>query len=115
MVVRSAEVIAMFMPSERFDNRNSFLGSEIIPFVEIQSDRMLVSKFDCAGDQFGVCCRVQMVARCAEDILAARGVKPTLSPNLNVLATVEALDVKRLLFIGVGCQVLHRTFFSIFH
>ena len=24
---------------------------------------------------------------------------------LQVLATVEALDVKRLLFIGVGCQV----------
>jgi coenzyme F420-reducing hydrogenase beta subunit len=44
------------------------------------------------------------VARCKEDILAAKGVKPTLSPNLNVLATVEALDVKRLLFIGVGCQ-----------
>lgn len=44
------------------------------------------------------------MARCKEDILAARGVKPTLSPNLNVLATVEALDVKRLLFIGVGCQ-----------
>ena len=48
---------------------------------------------------------VKLVARCREDILAARGVKPTLSPNLNVLATVEALDVKRLLFIGVGCQV----------
>ena len=33
--------------------------------------------------------------------------KPTLSPNLEVLATVEALgpEVKRLLFIGVGCQV----------
>ncbi len=46
-----------------------------------------------------------MVARCKEDILRARGVKPTLSPNLNVLATVEALDVKKLLFIGVGCQV----------
>lgn len=47
-----------------------------------------------------------MVARTVEDILAARGVKPTLSPNLNVLATIEALpDVKRLLFIGVGCQV----------
>ena len=46
-----------------------------------------------------------MVARCKEDILKARGVKPTLSPNLNTLATVEALDVKRLLFIGVGCQV----------
>ena len=44
------------------------------------------------------------MARCKEDILAAKGVKPTLSPNLNVLATVEALDVKRLLFIGVGCQ-----------
>lgn len=48
---------------------------------------------------------LQVVARSREDILAARGVKPTLSPNLSVLATVEALDVKRLLFIGVGCQV----------
>ena len=48
----------------------------------------------------------QFVARCKEDILKAKGVKPTLSPNLKTLATVEALNVKRLLFIGVGCQVL---------
>ena len=48
---------------------------------------------------------VQLVARSKEDIIKARGVKPTLSPNLNTLATVEALNVKRLLFIGVGCQV----------
>ena len=48
---------------------------------------------------------MQMVARCKEDIIKAKGVKPTLSPNLNTLATVEALDVKKLLFIGVGCQV----------
>ncbi len=46
-----------------------------------------------------------VVARCVNDILKARGVKPCLSPNLEVLATVEALEVKRLLFIGVGCQV----------
>ena len=46
-----------------------------------------------------------MVARSKEDILKAKGVKPTLSPNLNTLATIEALDVKKLLFIGVGCQV----------
>lgn len=46
-----------------------------------------------------------VVARTTEEIMASRGVKPTLSPNLSVLATVEALDVKRLLFIGVGCQV----------
>lgn len=45
------------------------------------------------------------VATSVEDILAARGVKPCLSPNLEVLATVEALNVRRLLFIGVGCQV----------
>lgn len=51
------------------------------------------------------CAAPQVVARSKADILAARGVKPTLSPNLSVLATVEALDVKRLLFIGVGCQV----------
>lgn len=49
---------------------------------------------------------LQVVARCKEDILKSKGVKPTLSPNLNTLATVEALDVKKLLFIGVGCQVL---------
>ena len=49
--------------------------------------------------------RTQVVARTREEVLAARGVKPSLSPNLNVLATVEALQVKRLLFIGVGCQV----------
>ncbi len=48
---------------------------------------------------------VQVVARTKQDILKAGGVKPTLSPNLNTLATVEALGVKRLLFIGVGCQV----------
>ena len=63
---------------------------------------MLGGRVVCLHD--GSCC-MQVVARTREDILAARGVKPTLSPNLNVLATVEALDVKRLLFIGVGCQV----------
>lgn len=51
---------------------------------------------------------MQIVARCKEDILKSKGVKPTLSPNLNTLATVEALDVKRLLFIGVGCQVVSK-------
>ncbi|KAK6929663.1 Coenzyme F420 hydrogenase/dehydrogenase beta subunit, C-terminal, partial [Dillenia turbinata] len=46
-----------------------------------------------------------VLARTPEEVLAARGVKPTLSPNLNTLALVEAADVKRLLFCGVGCQV----------
>lgn len=45
------------------------------------------------------------VARNREDVMKARGVKPSLSSNLEALATVEALGVKRLLFIGVGCQV----------
>eukprot|EP00850_Spirogloea_muscicola_P006929 SM000034S12683 [mRNA] locus=s34:152784:158306:- [translate_table: standard] len=50
-----------------------------------------------------------VLARCLsptpEEVLAARGVKPTLSPNLNTLALVEAAGVKRLLVCGVGCQV----------
>eukprot|EP01024_Parvocaulis_polyphysoides_P010330 TRINITY_DN1346_c3_g2_i1.p1 TRINITY_DN1346_c3_g2~~TRINITY_DN1346_c3_g2_i1.p1 ORF type:complete len:268 (-),score=27.90 TRINITY_DN1346_c3_g2_i1:52-855(-) len=41
-----------------------------------------------------------VVATTAQEILDARGVKPCLSTNLEVLATVEALDVKKLLFIG---------------
>ncbi|GBG65632.1 hypothetical protein CBR_g51515 [Chara braunii] len=46
-----------------------------------------------------------VLARTPEEVLAARGVKPMLSPNLNTLALVEAAGVKRLLFCGVGCQV----------
>ncbi|EPS68451.1 hypothetical protein M569_06318 [Genlisea aurea] len=46
-----------------------------------------------------------ILARTPEEVIAAKGVKPTLSPNLNTLALVEAADVKRLLFCGVGCQV----------
>ncbi|KAH9619659.1 hypothetical protein KSS87_003841 [Heliosperma pusillum] len=46
-----------------------------------------------------------VLARTPEEVIAARGVKPTLSPNLNTLALVEAAGVKRLLFCGVGCQV----------
>ncbi|KAG9447694.1 hypothetical protein H6P81_013822 [Aristolochia fimbriata] len=46
-----------------------------------------------------------VLARTPSEVLAAKGVKPTLSPNLNTLALVEAAGVKRLLFCGVGCQV----------
>lgn len=46
-----------------------------------------------------------ILARTPEEILAAKGVKPTLSPNLDTLALVEAAGVRRLLFCGVGCQV----------
>lgn len=46
-----------------------------------------------------------ILARTPEEVFAAKGVKPTLSPNLDTLALVEAAGVKRLLFCGVGCQV----------
>lgn len=46
-----------------------------------------------------------VIARTPEDILAARVNKPTLSPNLSVLDQVERSGMKRLLVIGVGCQV----------
>merc|ERR1712176_1194032 len=45
------------------------------------------------------------IATTKEEVLAARGVKPSLSPNLDVLADVERRGIKKLLFIGVGCQV----------
>ncbi|KAI7735646.1 hypothetical protein M8C21_005193, partial [Ambrosia artemisiifolia] len=53
----------------------------------------------------GIVEAVVCVQRTPEEVLAAKGVKPTLSPNLNTLALVEAAGVKRLLFCGVGCQV----------
>lgn len=73
-----------------------------------RSDCQLLSRDLCVMRAHGLIVMVffmQLVARSKEDIIKARGVKPTLSPNLNTLATVEALNVKRLLFIGVGCQV----------
>ncbi|NET48708.1 MAG: hypothetical protein F6K09_08275 [Merismopedia sp. SIO2A8] len=46
-----------------------------------------------------------VIARTPEDILAARVNKPTLSPNLSILEQIEQSGMKRLLAIGVGCQI----------
>jgi coenzyme F420 hydrogenase subunit beta len=46
-----------------------------------------------------------VIARTPEEILAARVNKPTLSPNLNILEQIETSGLKRLLVIGVGCQI----------
>lgn len=46
-----------------------------------------------------------VIARNREEILAARVNKPTLSPNLSILEQVEQSGMKRLLAIGVGCQI----------
>ncbi|MEN9244794.1 MAG: Coenzyme F420 hydrogenase/dehydrogenase, beta subunit C-terminal domain, partial [Gloeomargarita sp. DG02_5_bins_242] len=46
-----------------------------------------------------------VLARTAADIFAARVNKPTLSPNLNLLDEIERSGLRRLLVIGVGCQI----------
>lgn len=46
-----------------------------------------------------------IIATTPEEILAAKVNKPTLSPNLSVLELVEQSGMKRLLVIGVGCQI----------
>jgi coenzyme F420 hydrogenase subunit beta len=46
-----------------------------------------------------------VIATTPEEVLAARVNKPTLSPNLSVLEQVEQSGMKRLLVIGVGCQI----------
>lgn len=46
-----------------------------------------------------------IIARTPEEILAAKVNKPTLSPNLNILEEIEASGLKKLLVIGVGCQI----------
>ncbi|MBW4494694.1 MAG: Coenzyme F420 hydrogenase/dehydrogenase, beta subunit C-terminal domain [Oscillatoria princeps RMCB-10] len=53
-------------------------------------------------DRFGP---MPVIARTPEEVLAARVNKPTLSPNLSVLELVEQSGMKRLLAIGVGCQI----------
>ena len=50
-----------------------------------------------------------IIARTPDEVRSAAGVKATLSPSLEVLPALQALaasgDVRRALFIGVGCQV----------
>ncbi|WGV26120.1 Coenzyme F420 hydrogenase/dehydrogenase, beta subunit C-terminal domain [Halotia branconii] len=46
-----------------------------------------------------------VIALTPEEILAARVNKPTLSPNLSILEQIEQSGMKRLLVIGVGCQI----------
>lgn len=46
-----------------------------------------------------------VIATTPEEVLAAKVNKPTLSPNLSVLEQVERSGMKRLLVIGVGCQI----------
>lgn len=53
-------------------------------------------------DRFGP---MPVLARTPEEVLAARVNKPTLSPNLSVLEEVERSGMKKLLVIGVGCQI----------
>ncbi len=46
-----------------------------------------------------------VIATTPEEVLAAKVNKPTLSPNLSVLEQIERSQMKRLLVIGVGCQI----------
>ena len=48
---------------------------------------------------------VPVLARTPEEVLAARVNKPTLSPNLEVLEQLPASGIRRLMAIGVGCQI----------
>jgi coenzyme F420 hydrogenase subunit beta len=48
---------------------------------------------------------VPIIATTTEEILAAKVNKPTLSPNLSVLEQIEESGLKKLLVIGVGCQI----------
>jgi coenzyme F420 hydrogenase subunit beta len=48
---------------------------------------------------------VPVLARTPEQVMAARVNKPTLSPNLRVLEQRPGSGIRRLLAIGVGCQV----------
>jgi coenzyme F420 hydrogenase subunit beta len=46
-----------------------------------------------------------IIARTRAEILAAKVNKPTLSPNLSILEQIAVSGLKKLLVIGVGCQI----------
>lgn len=45
------------------------------------------------------------LARTPDEVRASKGNKPVISPNLELLDEVRATGVRRLAFIGMGCQV----------
>ncbi|NJM05397.1 coenzyme F420 hydrogenase [Candidatus Gracilibacteria bacterium] len=45
------------------------------------------------------------LARTPAEVLASAGNKPCISPNLEILDQVRASGLRRIAFIGVGCQV----------
>lgn len=69
-------------------------------------ERGLVDAVLCVGespdDRFTP---VPRLARTPEEVLSARVNKPTLSPNLEVLEQLPGSGIRRLLAIGVGCQI----------
>ncbi|PDW00547.1 Coenzyme F420 hydrogenase/dehydrogenase, beta subunit C-terminal domain [Candidatus Viridilinea mediisalina] len=46
-----------------------------------------------------------VLARTPEEVRASAGNKPCISPNLEILDQVRASGLKRIAFIGTGCQV----------
>jgi coenzyme F420-reducing hydrogenase beta subunit len=48
---------------------------------------------------------VPRLARTPDEVLSARVNKPTLSPNLEVLEQLPGSGIRKLLAIGVGCQI----------
>ena len=48
---------------------------------------------------------VPVLARTPEQVMAARVNKPTLSPNLEVFEQLPGSGIRRLMAIGVGCQI----------
>lgn len=47
----------------------------------------------CILSQISLIEAINVSCRTPEEVLAAKGVKPTLSPNLNTLALVEVLSI----------------------
>ena len=73
-------------------------------------ERGIVDAVVCTGSEEGDPLKpVGVIARSVEEVLACRGVKPVVAPTLSILADLERLvrdaGVKRVLAVGVGCQV----------
>ncbi|MBO8085129.1 MULTISPECIES: Coenzyme F420 hydrogenase/dehydrogenase, beta subunit C-terminal domain [unclassified Marichromatium] len=86
-------------PGAQWSGMVTTLGARLLERGEVEA---VITTAAAPGTRFKA---QPILARTPEEVLATAGNKPSLSPNLGLLDLVREQGIKRLAFIGTGCQV----------
>lgn len=86
-------------PGAQWSGMVTSLGAKLLESGEVEG---VITAATASGTRFAP---RPILARTADAVRASAGNKPCLSPNLALLDQVREAEIKRLAFIGTGCQV----------